>query len=265
VQALAARRRARSRGLGSRWPLRAGDLLRYGLWLGLLLTARANQRHFGLPTTWVIHLTGNSLALGLPEIYGALSQAARLDQRAEEVGETALALHRAIAGLVRDNPAYVGYVAPLVIGYLVSHPRFNIYRGSWGELRLAGVIGLDSIPHATTAGALTVLIDDAIATLDRQLPVASALRPPVRWAAARRRWVSAGALALLTAIYETSEWLIHNAELRATGGDASRINMEWSLPDALADVGANFAGWLAVVLLEQRQRRRCPADELMSR
>lgn len=231
----------------------AGDLLRYGLWIGLLMTANANRRHFGLLTTWVFHASGNTLALLLPEIYGAIAHALRLDERAARAdGAGWEAVHRLIRALVRDNPRYVAYVAPLTLAYLVSHPKFNIYKGELARWRIAG-FGLDSIPHATTAAMLTRLTFDLLDGLARLAPPGSTLAERAGRAQAQAELVAGGLLTLATAGYETAEWAIHHAELRATGGDASRINMEWSAADTVTDVCSNTAGWLLAVALHRRQ------------
>lgn len=230
-----------------------GDWLRWGLWLGLLATADANRRHFGLPTTWVIHLTGNSVALLLPELYAGLSRLLSLDERATRTGSLAAALHRALCQVVCANPQYSAYVAPLTLGYLVSHPSFNIYKGRLGALRLAG-FGLDTIPHTWTAAALTTGLLDGLAALVDHAPPASRAGAAARWAGLHAVALSGVTLALLTTIYETGEWLIYREEWRATGGDHARMNMEWSLPDSRRDVVANMAGWLVGVALHRRVR-----------
>lgn len=230
-----------------------GDLLRYGLWAGLLMTANANRRHFGLPTTWVFHAGGNTLALLLPEIYGAIAHALRLDERAARAGGDGWEVaHRLMRELVRDNPRYVAYVAPLTLAYLVSHPKFNIYKGELARWRIAG-FGLDSIPHAITAAMLTRLTFDLLDSLARQAPPGSALAERAGRAQAQGELVAGGLLALATAVYETAEWAIHHVELHATGGDVSRINMEWSAADTVTDVCSNTAGWLLAVALHRRQ------------
>ena len=53
-----------------------------------------------------------------------------------------------------------------------------------------------------------------------------------------------------------SEYLAHMAELRATGKDASEINMQWSLPDAITDSISNLAGLLLAIYV----RRSKPAQ-----
>jgi hypothetical protein len=244
--------------------MRSGDLLRYALWGGLLATANANRVHFGLPSTWVFHTIGNTISLLLPELYGGLSHAWRLDERAgrDDRGRLA-AFHSVMRELVRDNPRYVGYVAPLAVGYLVSHPKFNIYKGEWAERQFVG-FGLDSIPHATTAFALTRLIFDTLDALTRHLPSSVPAADSVQWAQAHADLISGTILAVGTAAYETSEWLIHNAELRATGGDASKINMEWSVEDTVTDVLSNMIGWLLAVVHQRTQVHQTQAEGLGS-
>jgi hypothetical protein len=222
-------------------PRLSGDLARWLLWSGVLASAVANKRHFGLPSTWVFHTVGNTITLLLPDLLRAASGAFGLAAVATGRAGRAAPLYLTLRDLVERNPAYVLYVAPLALGYIVSHPRFNIYKGSLAELRVAG-FGLDSIPHAMTAWALTALIVDAIESLAGYIAPTAPEAELARWAEARRGQIAALTLALLTICYETAEWAIHNAELRAVGGDASRINMEWSLPDSLMDALANLGG-----------------------
>src|SRR5690606_29274168 len=54
---------------------------RYGIWLGLLGAANANRLCFGLATTWLPHLLGNTIALLLPEIYQLLDRSFGLERR----------------------------------------------------------------------------------------------------------------------------------------------------------------------------------------
>lgn len=208
----------------------------------------ANRRHFGLATTWLPHLLGNSFTLLLPEIYAAANQVAGLSDRwSVEPQPTLAALRRTLDQLVRDNPDYVHYVAPVALAYIVSQPHFNIYRGRWGELNLWG-FGLDSIPHSTTAYALTVLVYDGLDRLVANSDAGMRFKTPLQWLASHKI-VTSGAVVLgATLIYETSEYLIHRAELKAANYDKSRINMLWSLKDALFDALSNGLGWAGAVL-----------------
>lgn len=242
---------------------RLSDVARWLLWGGVLTSALANKRHFGLPSTWVFHTLGNTITLLLPDLLRAAALAGRRADAPSLGNAGRLApIELTLRDLVARNPAYVLYVAPLALGYIVSHPRFNIYKGAWAELRLAG-FGLDSIPHATTAWALTALVMDAIDTLAGHIPPTAPGAALARWAEARRAAIAASTLGLLTIGYETAEWAIHNAELRATGGDPSRINMEWSLPDTMMDVAANLGGvTLALALKRRTARERRPGAPL---
>ena len=237
---------------------RLSDVARWVLWGGVLTSAFANERHFGLPSTWVFHTVGNTITLLLPDLLRAATRAGRREGAPSDGHAGRLApIERTLRDLVAGNPAYVLYVAPLALGYIVSHPRFNIYKGEWAELRVAG-FGLDSIPHATAAWALTALIMDAIDTLAGHIPPTAPEVDLARWAEARRGTIAAATLGLLTIGYEAAEWAIHNAELRATGGDPSRINMEWSLPDTVLDVAANLGGVTLALALRRRPARDQP-------
>ncbi len=238
--------------------VRRGDLVRYVLWGGLLGTANANRVHFGLPTTWVFHTIGNTLSLMLPEIYGAFAWTLRLDRRAKNDQDDLIAdLHHVMRDLVLENPRYVEYVAPAALAYMVSHPKFNIYKGKWAERQVLG-FGPDSIPHATTAFALSNGIFDTLSSLRRYLSPRSALAKPVRWADTHAEAISGALLAILTTFYESGEYLIHNAELEATGGDPTKINMEWGVADTVTDVLSNIFGWLLAIAYHHRHTHRYP-------
>lgn len=231
---------------------RLKNAARYGVWLALAYTANANRRHFGLATTWVPHLVGNSVALFLPELLGLFDRMFRLaDRLPPERYPTAAALRRTAQDVVVDNPDYVGYVAPAALAYVVSHPQFNIYRGSWGEKSFLG-FGYDSIPHSTTAFALSNLAYDTIAAAARHTPPRALIYPPVKAVAARRTLVVAAFLAGLTLFYEMSEYIIYRSELEARDHDISQINMMWSVKDTVFDVLSNTIGWALAVLRRMR-------------
>lgn len=224
-----------------------GTALRYLLWLGLVLTADANRRHFGLPTTWVFHLSGNSLALLLPELYEAATRRFRLDRRARGAGSNLLTVaHHVVQDLAVNNPNYVEYVGPPAAAYIVSHPRFNIYKGKWGRIRVMG-LGLDAIPHGATAFALSNLVMDTLDTARHYEPHPRGPAAPLNWMYRHPAATALGFLALASAVYETGEYKIFREEYARTGGDRSKMNMEWSVPDTLRDLLANTVGYLAAV------------------
>lgn len=224
--------------------------LRYLIWLALANTAYANARHFGLPTTWAPHLVGNSVALLLPEIYGFIDEWLGEQLRADQASSWA-ALQLGLEQLVRDNPDYIDYVAPAALAYIVSHPRFNIYRGEWGELNLMG-FGLDSIPHSLTAYTFANLVHDTIDRVAANSRPEMAIWPWITWLNQHKILVSGAVLALLTAGYELSEYLIHKAELKARDNDLSQINMMWSIKDTVFDVISNGLGWALSAWLQRR-------------
>ena len=228
--------------------------VRYGLWLVLAATANANRRHFGLTTTWLPHLLGNSVALFLPEIYRLIDNGLKLNERLPaDRYPTMAAIRLSLDDVVGDNPNYVDYVAPAALAYIVSHPHFNIYRGSWGEKNILG-FGFDSIPHSTTAFALSNLAYDSIEAADSHTPANTVIYPSVKFVA-RHKIVAVGAiLAGLTLFYETSEFLIHKAELKARDNDISRINMMWSFKDTVYDILSNTMGWAAATYFSRRRR-----------
>lgn len=219
--------------------------VRYGLWLVLAATANANRRHFGLTTTWLPHLLGNSVALFLPEIYRLFDRGLKVEERLPaDRYPTMAALRLSLEDVVGDNPDYVDYVAPAALAYIVSHPHFNIYRGSWGEKNILG-FGFDSIPHSTTAYALSNLAYDSLDAVNRHTPANVVIAPAVKFAAKHKIAVVGMILGGLTLFYETSEFLIHRAELKARDNDVSQINMMWSFKDTVYDILSNTIGWAA--------------------
>ena len=224
----------------------AADLIRYGLWLGVAATARANRRQYGMPTTWVPHLVLNTVALMLPELYALATRAAH-GRPASGVRAVAA---QAVESLVQDAGQYVVCVAPFTAGYLLSNPHFDIYKGELGELRMAG-FGLDAIPHCATATGVCLLIADA-------LPAAAAAAPAtpfgnlLRRAAQNPLRASGVVLAALTAFWETGEYMAYRYEI-GVQGEAGRINMVWSPVDTLRDCLANALGWSIACLIGGRR------------
>ena len=219
------------------------DGLRYGLWALLVYTADANRREYHMQTTWLPHLVTNTITLLLPDAVRLLFP--RGWRPRSVVDET-------LVTMVRDNADYAVYVAPLALGYITSHPRFNIYKGSWGDLKLAG-FGLDSIPHAATGFALTGLTSDTLRVMARQDNFGGFLSRFLRWGNNRRVLVSFAVLAVVTFIWDYGEYRVHNYEL-SQRGDESRINMQWSVADTAKDVRSNFLGWMLAVLWQGRRR-----------
>jgi hypothetical protein len=218
--------------------LKRNDLLRYALWGAVAATAEANRRHYHMQTTWLPHLLTNSLSLLLPDAMRAL-----LPRRPRNEVEQILAC------MARDNDDYVVYVAPLAVGYILSHPKFNIYKGDWAQIRLAG-FGLDAIPHSATAMALTALVIDSARVTAEVENSPTLLSRLIDWAGNHAALTSLGVLGALTLIWEYGEYGIHQHEM-ALRGDATQINMQWSAEDTAADVASNLIGWAAGVVLRR--------------
>lgn len=232
-----------------------GDLLRYALWLGVLNTANANRKFFGLPTTWVFHVTLDSFILFLPEILQALDQVIPPDEGAGQkhgLGETVRATLREA---VVDNPNYALYVAPVALAYIVSHPKFNIYKGDYAKIRFLG-FGLDAIPHSLTAFTFTNLMIDTLAAFRRHTPASARWWSLAERAEEQAGNIAGGFLIGASALYETGEYAIHEEELRETHGDESKINLVWSAKDTFFDVLSNALGWLAAVMVRRRRGKR---------
>ncbi len=223
--------------------MRAGWKERAFVWLALAESVRANRAAYPtLATAWLPHGVANTAALWLPELVAAIDRACALESRCQRE-PTLSALHATLRDLCADNPRWGLYVAPAALGYAVSHPRFNIYKGNWGDWRLLG-FGLDAIPHGLTAWSLTLLFHDAITMLANNLPGPSPLAPLVRALARRPALFTAFSLALLSALWEAGEYTVQQDELRRTGGDRAAINMQWTVEDTLGDLAANALGWL---------------------
>src|SRR5690242_10130729 len=141
-------------------PMRLPDLARYGLWCGIVTVAHANRREYAMTTTWLPHFITNTISLMLPDVYRLL--APRLAQPLRSSGKYRW-IHDTLTAMVCDNPRYVLYVTPLASGYLLSSPWLNIYKGGLAQIRLAG-FGLDALPHAAAAFALTLLVQDTSGT-----------------------------------------------------------------------------------------------------
>jgi hypothetical protein len=228
-------------------PMQLSDLARYGLWCGIAATAAGNRREYAMTTAWLPHLLTNSASLLLPDLLRHV-EPAPLPASADAAGVWPL-LRATLDAMVRDNPAYVLYVAPLAAGYLLSAPWLNIYKGKLGDRRVAG-FGLDALPHAATAFALTAFSHKALQVAASLAPDQAPLAPPLRRLAERRDLASALVLALATLLWELGECRIYRHELSRRGDD-SAINMQWSPLDTASDCLANAAGWLLAVGLER--------------
>ncbi|MCC7451816.1 MAG: hypothetical protein IT324_30685 [Anaerolineae bacterium] len=232
--------------------MRLPDLIRYGLWGAIAATANANRREYNMATTWLPHLLTNTLTLLLPDFL-RVTLPKQIPPEPRDPSIPAQALHMielpAVA-MVRDNPSYALYVAPLAIGYILSHPRFNIYKGSWADIRFAG-LGLDALPHGATAFGLTALVTDTFDTAARITPPDEPFAPVWRWASRNPALSSGLVLALATFIWEYGEYRVHEHELKLRG-DIHLINMQWSWRDTLNDMVANLTGWIVAMLLRRR-------------
>ncbi len=222
------------------------NIIRYGIWCGIVQTAYANRQEYHMATTWLPHLLMNSVALLLPELYHGLLAG---QPRPANPTPTATGWHSVqvtLETMVCDNPHYAAYVAPLAAGYLTSHPRFNIYKGAWAEKEFAG-LGLDALPHMATAFALTALVCDTASVAARTTRGTGWPGRFLRWSDRHRVGVSALVLTLATLGWEAGEYRIYRHEL-AQRGDRTAINMQWSRRDMLQDCAANAIGWVLATL-----------------
>jgi hypothetical protein len=227
--------------------MRLADLSRYGLWCGVAVTAAGNRRLYAMTTTWLPHFAVNTVSLLLPDLLRLVTPGRRLPGESTCQGVREL-FRDVMLEMVCDNPRYVLYVTPLAVGYLLSAPWLNIYKGELAELRVAG-FGLDALPHAATAYAMTAFVSDTLRVI-ADLSSEEQLGGLPRWLEQRRNSISAAALVLATLIWELGEYQIHRHEL-AQRGDVESINMQWSLDDTFTDCLTNTLGWLLAALRSQ--------------
>lgn len=230
------------------------DLLRYALWLGVVYTGNANRKFFGLPTTWVFHLTLNSFVLFLPEIIEIADTLLPFDAQQPGAQPDLFTTVRAtLRDVVVTQDKYAYYVAPVALAYIVSHPQFNIYKGDLAKLRLFG-FGLDAIPHSATAFTFTRLMMDMFDTFLQNTPRDASWRALAESADQHSGKMAGAFLAAASTLYESGEYAIHEEELRETGGDESKINLVWSAQDTLFDLLSNAMGWVLALALSKKNR-----------
>jgi hypothetical protein len=223
--------------------MHVASLLRYGLWCGVLVTAEGNRRAYHMTTTWLPHLTANTISLLLPDIYRLVARAKPWPvYGGSMLSELRQIVDGTLAAMLCDNPAYVLYVAPLALGYLLSSPWLNIYKGDLAERRVAG-FGLDALPHATTAFALAALTADTARVVGEQSSSTAGLAQLGGLIDQHRTLISAIVLVAATIVWELGEHRIYQYEL-ARRGSREQINMQWSVRDTVYDCAANVIGWL---------------------
>lgn len=227
--------------------MRPADLVRYGLWVAVARTAVRNRQEYGVPTAWLTHLAGNTVTLALPDVVRFV----RWLRIPPPSAPLPRALLHTIDQRVRQDPHYTAYVAPLALGFIASHADYSIYHGYWAEYSVLG-FGLDTVPHASAAYALARLLSLSTDTLHQELPPDHALAAPAGWAAGHVDILALLAVALVTLIWEISEYQAHHAEVAATGRPPQEVNMQWSLPDAITDSIANLGGLLAAIAVRRR-------------
>jgi hypothetical protein len=216
-------------------------------------TAYANRQYYRMFTTWLPHFLTNTIALLLPDILRRVFPARHKPSNIVE---------DVLITMVRDDPDYVTYIAPLTVGYIVSHPRFNIYKGNLAQIRFAG-FGLDAIPHGATAYALSSLIVSALDRVGDRNRYSGLLASLTRWISQKPELTTFTILALLTAFWEAGEYQMHQYEM-SIHGDAEAINMQWSIDDTARDAAINLLGCLAALRLHQQKQSRCGYVQMLS-
>jgi hypothetical protein len=223
------------------------NLLRYLLWLFVAQTAYANRQHYRMFTTWLPHLLTNTLSLLLPDVVRLLFPEHKPEQSSQNLVEDVLVMG------VRDNSWYAYYVAPLALGYIVSHPKFNIYKGEWGEKRFAG-LGLDAIPHAATAFALSALTVDTLNKKTNWREYDNLVGDVLQRMRHHPELASLGVLMAATVMWEYNEYRVNRYEM-SLRGSVDAINMIWDTDDAKRDTVANLLGWLLAVIWNAYKRK----------
>ncbi|HVO42072.1 MAG TPA: hypothetical protein VMT34_05605 [Aggregatilineales bacterium] len=232
--------------------MRFSNVLRYGLWLGLLATADANRREYkGMTTPWLPHLVLNTLILLLPDLYHLLPQPGDGRSMAEQTYRLA---HDLIGAAAEDNPDYAEYIAPVTIGYLLSHPRFDIYKGDLGKIRILG-FGLDAIPHGLAGYTLTRLTRRTTYYAARRIGPDTWIGKLLRWGDRHPVLLTLMALSAATTLWEGEEYAVHNYELAQRDNDPTKINMQWDIEDTERDAAANIIGWALGILAELRSKK----------
>lgn len=230
--------------------MRISNLVRYTLWGGILATANANRRYYRMATTWAPHLLTNTLALLLPDLIRLLPS---YDPHTKETHPREASpwwqLSEIGTAVLHDNPRYVAYTAPLAIGYLLSHPRFNIYKGELAKLRCGG-FGLDAFPHAATAFGLVGLVSDLLDEVSTRVDDNGFASHILQGCTQHRAVTGLLVLGLATLLWEVGEYRIHCYEM-AQRGDPQAINMQWSPTDTIYDCAANGIGWALHLLWRQ--------------
>ena len=228
--------------------MRPADLLRYSLWIAVAATAARNRKEYGVPTAWLTHLAVNTMTLFLPDFLRLM----RVPSGTTAYPDSTLhALLRTLDRRTRLDPNYAVYTAPLAAGFILSHPDFSIYHGRWAERQFLG-FGADSVPHAAAAYTLARLVSESLLSLNEELPSGAPLTATVNLAVEHVDLMAFLAVALVTLIWELSEYFAHMSELKATGRDPSEINMQWSLPDAITDSISNLLGLVAAIAVRRR-------------
>jgi hypothetical protein len=219
------------------------DALRYTIWGAVAATADANRREYHMQTTWLPHLATNTLTLLLPDVIRVLIPKDKTPSNL---------MGQLLVQMVRDNDHYVVYVTPLALGYILSHPKYNIFKGDLAEIQLLG-LRLDAIPHSATGFALTAAVCDTLATASQMRTRTDSFSRLMPLVGRYPALTSLSILAALTFVWELGEYRVHQHEM-ALRGDISKINMMWSMSDTVRDVAANLLGWAGALLVRYRRQ-----------
>jgi hypothetical protein len=225
------------------------DIFRYVLWLIVAFTAFSNRRHYRMFTTWLPHLATNSLSLLLPDLVRLI-----LYRNGQRRAEPRSIIEDTLMTMVHENPDYPVYVTPLALGYIVSHPKFNIYKGRLGQMRFAG-FGLDALPHSATAFALSALTVDTLEVMGDHRQFDGPLARFLQWGSQNPTLVSLGVLGGVTLFWEYGEYRMYLYEM-SLRGDRESINMQWDAEDTARDIVTNSLGWAVAMLWNRYDNRR---------
>src|SRR5258708_33194437 len=169
------------------------------------------------------HVVENLFFLFLPEIYQVLPEPTQAHP-AESTFEKGYRAAHDVIRAAHDNPEYAACVAPTALGYILSNPKFNIYKGDLAKIRIAG-FGLDGYAHGASAFTLTRLIFDTAHLSAHKLSPSDPVAPFLRWMDKHAVAVTAAALVGASALWELAEYLTHEYELEVKDHDVEKINM----------------------------------------
>ena len=179
----------------------------------------------------VIAVMAATLTIATPLVFGALGAL---------LGERAGVLNLGIEGTMYVG-AFTGFLVAARTGSLALATGCAVLAGALaGALMALLTVTLGVNQHVAGIGT-TLLLVAASDFTNRQL-----------FGGGQQTVTATLDVAAVTLIWEVSEYTAHIAEIEATGRDASEVNMQWSLPDAITDSVSNLGGLVAAIAVRRR-------------